>query len=126
LQTLKNKDYKIIIWSGTRTDILGTKLKQTGLNKSVDFYIGNKPASTTQIKGPALFAKIAKHFGIDPGDLKSESLVIGDGKADINAGKAIGCPTIGVTTTKTHEDFQSAGADFVISSIEDLPGLLNH
>lgn len=123
LQTLKG--YKITIWSGTRTDILGIKLKQTGLDRFVDFYIGNEPGSITQVKGPALFAKIAKHFGIDPEVLKSQSLVIGDGEGDINAGKAVGCPTIGVIRTKTRKDFQSAGADFVITSIKDLPSLIS-
>jgi len=126
LETLVSNGFKIAVWSGTRTDILGIKLQQTGLRQFVDFEIGNTPGSTTQVKGSVLFKEIAKHFGISASDLCSQSVVIGDGVGDIRAGQAVNCPTVGILKTQTKDIFIAAGADFIIPSIKDLPSLLIH
>ncbi|MDO8487210.1 MAG: HAD hydrolase-like protein [Candidatus Curtissbacteria bacterium] len=125
LQELKNKGYKIVVWSGTRSDILVDRLVKTDLDKFIDFSIGNVPGSSTQVKGQGLFAEIAKHLNISTDELRQKAVVIGDGTGDIKAGREVGCPTIGIP--KKPEDgkvLETAGADFVIQSIKDLPSLL--
>lgn len=126
LKFLKEKGYKIIIWSGTRTDILGIKLQQTRLGQFVDFYIGNEPGSQEKVKGPFLFEEIAKHSDLSAEDLQRQAVVIGDGRGDMKAGQKVHCPTIGTLRTTPKQDLRSAGADFIIPSIKDLPGLLTH
>lgn len=121
LVCLKKNGYKIVVWSGTRTDILGNKLKQTRLGDYVDFYIGNVPGDDRMVKGPGPFAQIAKHFQIPVKKLQRESIVIGDRIGDIEAGKNSGTRTIGLGPQR--EKLAQAGADFTISNIDELPSL---
>lgn len=126
LKALKDKGFTIIVWSGTRTDVLKDAIIKTGLKPFVDFSIGNLPGSSVMIKGKGLFAEIAKHLGISADQLSCQSVVIGDGKGDIEAGREVGCPTVAIP--KKPEDEKSlvnAGADFIIPQISDLPALLN-
>lgn len=77
------------------------------------------------VKGKGLFSVIAKHLGLSTDQLRGQSVVIGDGKGDMDAGREIGCPTIAIP--KKPEDEKgliNAGADFIIPQISDLPALL--
>lgn len=126
LKHLKVKGTKITVWSGTRTDVIGQKLLQTGLGQYVDFYIGNEPGSETLVKGPGLFAKIADHFGISINQLQRQSAVIGDGENDMKAGQAAGVPIlIGIEGLKTPGQLKAAGANLVIPQISSLAKLLS-
>lgn len=126
LKELKEKGFTIVVWSGTRSDVLADALEKTGLKQYINFSIGNYPGSDVIVKGKGLFAEIARHLGISVDQLRSQSVVIGDGKGDIDAGLDVGCPTIGIP--KKPEDEKgliNAGADFIVSTIGDLPALLN-
>ena len=124
LKRLKKASYKIIVWSGTRTDVIGLNLQQTALNLYVDYYIGNTPGSTQKVKGPGLIKEIAKHFQITTRKLQASSVVIGDGESDMIAGKTSKIPAIGITGLKTAQQLKSAGADFITKYVKDLPALL--
>lgn len=123
LKKLKDKGLTIVVWSGTRPDVLEDLLETTGLGQSVDFSVGNVPGSDVTIKGNGLFAEIAKHFGISPEDLRKQAVVVGDGRGDIEAGREVGCPTVGVIKTTSGGKLKEAGADFVIKDISELPAL---
>ena len=126
LKHLKEKGLKIAVWSGTRTDVIGKKLEQTGLDQYVDFFIGNVPGSETLIKGPGLFAKIAEHFQITIEELQQQSLVLGDGTNDMLAGQTAGAAVlIGVKGLKSKEQLTTAGANLVISGISNLSKLFS-
>lgn len=125
LELLKEKGLIIVIWSGTRTDILGRKIKQTGLDRFITFYIGNTPNSDIQVKGPFLFEKIAQHLKISAESLRKSSLVIGDGIGDMIAGKNVKVKTIGVLKTTPEEKLKKFGADLIIESFSKLPNLLS-
>jgi phosphoglycolate phosphatase-like HAD superfamily hydrolase len=90
LESLQTKGKRTIIWSGTRTDVLGKTIKAVGFAPYVDFYIGNAPGDDKLVKGPGLFAKIAEHFGENPSEMAKKTVVIGDGVGDMEAGQAIG------------------------------------
>ena len=122
LKYLKEKGFNVVVWSGARTDILGKKLEQTGLGRFVDFYIGNVPGDDKLVKGPGLFGEIAKHFGLDTEQLRQESIVVGDGIGDIEAGKKSGAKTVGLGVNG--DKLKEAGADFVIKDISELVVLL--
>lgn len=124
LQEMKNRGYTIVVWSGTRSDILVDRLEKTGLGEYVDFSIGNVPGSKDLVKGQGLFAKIAEHLGVSIGELREKAVVIGDGKGDIEAGREVECPTIGIP--KKPEDGEmllDAGADFIVPTIKNLAKL---
>ena len=122
LEKLKINGIKITVWSGTRTDILGEKLQQANLYPFVDYYLGNVPGDSKLIKGPALFQQIADYFNISIEQLQQESLVIGDGIGDIEAGQKSGARTVGLGPNR--EQLRTAGADYIIETIADLPTLL--
>jgi len=54
-----------------------------------------------------------------------ETVMVGDHILDIQAGKRVGAKTVGVLTgSKTKEDFEQAGADFVLDDASGLCALL--
>ena len=121
LSQLKEKGFKVIIWSGTKTEVLEEKINLLSFSSSADFYIGNVPGDQNLVKGPGLFRLIAEKFSYPAEKLARKTLVIGDGEADMKAGCAIGAKTAGFTRLKTVEQLKKAGADFVF---DDFPELL--
>ncbi|MEK7112470.1 MAG: HAD hydrolase-like protein, partial [Patescibacteria group bacterium] len=73
LTKLKKRGIKIIVWSGTRTDVLKEKIKLLSFSGLIDFAIGNEPGSSSLVKGPGLFAKIAEHSGVSEDELRQKS-----------------------------------------------------
>ncbi|MBI3283189.1 HAD family hydrolase [Candidatus Curtissbacteria bacterium] len=122
LKFLKENGFKVVVWSSQRTDIIAKKLEQTGFGEFVDFYIGAVPGDDLKVKGPFLIEEIAKHFQIPVEQLKRQSIVIGDGVADIVAGQNSGAKTVGLGSQGPR--LQEAGADYVIRDIGLLPDLL--
>jgi phosphoglycolate phosphatase-like HAD superfamily hydrolase len=120
LTLLKNKGFKIAVWSGTKTDILHERIDLLSFFSLVDFYIGNEPGNKTQVKGPFFFTKIAERFGIPEEKLREKALVIGDGTGDMEAGKAVGATTVGIARKQPKEQLIKAGADMVVMDIEEL------
>ncbi len=119
LQEVKNKGIKIIVWSGTRTDVLRSNIKLLGLQQFVDFSIGNQPGSKEMVKGPGLLREISKNFNVSMQDMAKKSLVIGDGRGDIEAGKAIGSRTAGFTRIK-NTSLEASGSDFLFENYSQL------
>jgi sugar-phosphatase len=67
---------------------------------------------------PEGYLTAAKRLGVDP----AEALVVEDSPPGIEAGRAAGAATVAVTST--HSAAEVAAADVVISSLEELPGVL--
>ena len=67
---------------------------------------------------PEGYLAAAARLGVDP----SEALVVEDAPQGLQAGRAAGAATVGVTTT--HPASELAAADLVIDTLEPLPGLL--
>ena len=54
-----------------------------------------------------------------------ESVMVGDHPIDVQAGKRVGMKTIGVLTGRTKkEEFEKAGADYVLGDVTEICGLL--
>lgn len=124
LRELKGRGYTVIVWSGTRSDILKDRLEKTGLGKYVDFSVSNEPGNSAKVKGGYLFTQISNYLKIPIDQLREKAVITGDGKGDIEGGIQVGCQTIGIP--KKPEDgkvLEDAGADFVIPSIKNLLSL---
>lgn len=62
----------------------------------------------------------------ETGFTRSNTVIIGDSLEDVRTGLEGGAPVIGVASGKTSADeLQSAGADAVLESLEDVPKLLH-
>jgi sugar-phosphatase len=67
---------------------------------------------------PEGYLTAAARLGADP----AEALVVEDAPPGIEAGRAAGAATVGVTST--HSAVELSGADVVIGTLEELPGVL--
>lgn len=67
---------------------------------------------------PEGYLTAARRLGADP----AEAVVVEDAPPGIEAAKAAGAATVGVTSTHAREEL--AAADVVIESLEELPGVL--
>jgi sugar-phosphatase len=67
---------------------------------------------------PEGYLAAARRLGVDP----AEALVVEDAPPGIEAGRAAGAATVGVTST--HGALELAGADVVIGTLEELPAVL--
>ena len=79
---------------------------------------------TTQHKPhPEGLLLAAKECGATP----AETIMVGDSRNDILAGKNAGCKaTIGITHgNDSRENLEAAGADYIIDSLIDLPALID-
>lgn len=121
MENLKNQRKKMVVWSGTRTDVLGKTIETVGFSPYIDFYIGNVPGDDKLVKGPGLFAKVAEHFGEESDEMARKTLVIGDGIGDVEAGRAIGAITGGFGEPNK-SDFGKA--DFTFSNYNTLLEML--
>lgn len=125
LKELKRRGYKIAVWTNARLDVLEAKTKEFGLDRFVDFQISEAIGGGRETKGPVLFERVAKHFGITPAVLSHKAVVIGDGERDIEAGNLCNALTIGITTgTKGEEELRNAGAKLIINRLPELLEIL--
>ncbi len=70
---------------------------------------------------PRPIQHVLEAFSVRP----ESAVMIGDGLHDIEAGRAAGLPTVGLTTgVATRAELEGAGADHVLDSLEQLPGLI--
>jgi mannitol-1-/sugar-/sorbitol-6-phosphatase len=67
---------------------------------------------------PEGYRTAAERLGVDP----TEALVVEDSPPGIEAGRAAGAATVGVTSTHAAADL--GAADVVIGTLEELPGVL--
>lgn len=118
LSQLRQKGIKIAVWSGTKSEVLAKHIADLSFSSLVDFSIGNTPGSEKLVKGPGLFRIIADHFGLSVNDLSKKSLVIGDGKGDIDAGRAVGAIVGGIGDDDESPILKKA--DFIFKSLSDL------
>jgi sugar-phosphatase len=67
---------------------------------------------------PEGYLTAARRLGVDP----AEALVVEDSPPGVEAGRAAGAATVGVTST--HAAGELGAADVVIETLEELPGVL--
>ena len=95
----------------TATQLIATKFGWDRLLDGVWSY----DTFETKYKKPDHLAKLIKNLGVDPKD----AVMVGDTKGDVDAGKANGMATIGVTYGYGTPD-EVASADYVFSSALEI------
>lgn len=119
LQKLKDKDIKLVVATNRSKITLHASLQHVGLDNSFDLVISvedvqnNKPA-------PDCVLKAMEFFSISPAD----TFMIGDHGVDIQAGKAAGVKTIGVTYGGAGQAIASSQPDFVINEMKEILDLI--
>jgi phosphoglycolate phosphatase-like HAD superfamily hydrolase len=120
LEEIKKIGIHVVIWSGTRTDILERQIKALKFDPFIDFFIGNPAGTLAKNKAP-LFLQIVDFYKIPRDKLIEESFVFGDGIGDIEAGKEVGTATVGFSNNgKNREKLGNSGADLLVENFEEL------
>jgi mannitol-1-/sugar-/sorbitol-6-phosphatase len=108
-------DRVAVVTSGTRPLALA-RLAAVGIEPpAVMVFAGDVERGKPDPEG---YLTAARRLGADP----AQALVVEDAPPGIEAARAAGAATAGVTSTHTREEL--AAADVVIESLEELPGLL--
>jgi phosphoglycolate phosphatase len=120
---LKERGIRVAVGSGFPTDIVERIVMQMGWKEAglIDY-----AGSAEQVGAGRPDPKMIRHAMhclsiVDP----KRVLKVGDTMADIEEGRNAGVWTVGVLTgSQSKEDLVGAGADFVLPSIREVPGLL--
>ena len=108
-------DRVAVVTSGTRPLALA-RLAAVGIQPpEVVVFAGDVARGKPDPEG---YLTAARRLGVPP----EETVVVEDAPAGIEAGRAAGAATVGVTST--HEASELSAAEFVIGTLEELPGLL--
>jgi mannitol-1-/sugar-/sorbitol-6-phosphatase len=109
------EDRVAVVTSATRA-LAAARLGAVGIElPEVVVYAGDVARGKPDPEG---YLTAARRLGVDP----AETLVVEDAPPGIEAGRAAGAGTVGVTTT--HSASELSAADIVIETLEDLPRLL--
>ncbi len=118
LGSLKEKGYHIAVVTRNNRDAATCSMNNTGLRPFVDLLVAREDVKIMK-PDPEQFEAVLSRFGVTA----AETVVIGDFTFEIEAGKALGCHTIGVLTgTGSRKDL--ADADRIVPSVADLYDLL--
>ena len=114
LATLRAQGAKTYIVTNKRDHATRLIAKKFGWDRMMDG-VWSYDTFETKYKKPELLAKLLGNLGIDPKD----AVMVGDTKGDVDAGKANGMATIGVTYGYGMPDEVSA-ADHVFASAVEI------
>jgi mannitol-1-/sugar-/sorbitol-6-phosphatase len=114
LRALKG-DRVAVVTSGTRPLALA-RLAAVGIEPPAVMVFADDVARGKP--DPEGYLTAARRLGTNP----AEAVVVEDAPPGIEAARAAGAATVGVTSTHAREEL--AAADVVIGSLEDLPGVL--
>ncbi len=119
--SLRARDVRIAIVTNDAERGAWDMVEALGLEVLVDFVAGYDSGHT-----PKPAPDMLEAFLHDGGMAAAETVMVGDSRADMEAGRAAGCrATIGVLTGATPESQLASLADFIIPDAGHLPDLLS-
>ena len=121
LEKLKEKGKTLVIATTKPTPQAETVLKHFGMFEMFDLVCGSN-GKETLVEKPDIMAVAFKEI---PLKNRSETVMVGDRKYDVLGAKAHKISSIGLTYGYGSEtELMEAGADFIVSSVEQLSALL--
>ncbi|RLE81991.1 MAG: HAD family hydrolase [Thermoprotei archaeon] len=125
LSLLKARGFYVIVVTGRKSSrgVVEAELRKLGLLPYVDavYTAENVDEISKGFSKRSLMERILRDYRLKA----VECVFIGDYKPDMTIGADLGILTIGVLTGhETEEALKRAGADYVIKSVKELPGLL--
>lgn len=121
LASLKQEGKRLIVATSKPQPFAGKIINDFGLNKYFDFVAGSNLDGTRSKKAQVIKYAL-KSCGID--DL-SQAVMIGDRMHDVAGAKEAGIECIGVEYGYgDYNELESAGADYIVKTAEDLKALL--
>ncbi len=116
LSMLRDRDIHVAVLSNKLHDLVGTILRKTHLSRYVELTRGELP-DIPRKPDPAPLRYVMEFMGVS----EEQTLMVGDGVADIQVGMNTGVDTVGVSYGVTSvEDLYSLGARHVLNAPLDL------
>ncbi|MEM2340717.1 MAG: HAD family hydrolase [Candidatus Bathyarchaeia archaeon] len=120
LEALKARGLRLAITTHTVPGLAEGILGRFGIAKYFDAIVrGGDAPRPKPSPDPILLA--CGRIGVGP----EEAVYVGDNVVDVLAGKAAGCITVALTTSRGREEFEEAGADFILDRLDELPALID-
>ena len=120
LSELHGRGIRMSIASSRSSRSLHELMEEMGLDEFIDYFVGAHDVTRPK-PDPEPVLKTLKALDVHP----ENALVVGDMPVDILMGSNAGVHTCGVTYgNATRAQLSAAGAEMLIDSIEELPGLL--
>ena len=121
LASLKKKNFKLALATGKQTEVAQKSLKDMKLDMYFDHIQGWEPGLKAKPEPDILKRAVKKISG-----LENNAVMIGDTHIDIQAGQALGMPTIAVLYGFGHrETLKKYSPDYFMSAFNELPGILD-
>jgi len=114
LDEIKSREIFLMASSGSNTGEIGAAFKKYAL--PYDFFLG----SDRVLKGDEHIKIFADHFFLEKADFCRQAAFIGDGTTDMQIASRNGIFGIGITNTIPAEDLLKAGAQAIVSKIEEV------
>ena len=105
--------------SNKREVLVKKIVSELGLDPYLGQIYGSDSAEEKK-PSPVPIIKMMEYFGVAAGD----TMIVGDGEADIGAGQAAGITIVSVTYGYRTKE-QLSGADYYIDDVKELPALIN-
>jgi phosphoglycolate phosphatase len=115
LKLFKTKGFKIFVTSGSGTGPMLKRLYEVGVFQYIDFLIG----FDIYKKGLKHIEMLAEKEGLSLKELALQSVYFGDGPGDMRLAREAGIFAIGIAQTVEPELLKEAGANLVLTKIED-------
>ncbi|HME18850.1 MAG TPA: HAD family hydrolase [Nitrososphaerales archaeon] len=117
---LRSRSVRLGVFTNSGRRAAYSLLRNGGILECFDFVLTREDVDTMK-PSPAGILKALERFSLP----KEEVCYVGDGIFDITAARAAGLKVVSVATGNyTPERLRKEGADFVISSLAELPGIL--
>ena len=113
-------DYKIIISTGTRQDILDKRVKCHKLNKYLDKWFGINGFKRKEDH----FNEIKKLYSTSEKGFRESVAFVGDGKPDMELAQKFGIIGIGRIGTTDARGLKKAGARYTVNTLLEIKGIL--
>ncbi len=115
IRVLNNKGYKIFILSSDPNSKLMPEIKKSGISKYISKAIGQVHEKKDSI------LSLVKEFGLNP----EETFYVGDTSGDVEAGKAAGVKTIGISRGFQYKSvLAKSKPDFLIDDILEIKAII--
>lgn len=115
LDYLQTNKLKMIVASSGTKDKISFNLHESSLEKYFSLITSSEEVKNSK-PAPDLFLLSAKKLHLEP----KNCMVIEDSRNGIKAAKAAGMIALGVTNTFKKEDLLQAGADIIVTRIDEL------
>jgi HAD superfamily hydrolase (TIGR01509 family) len=120
LEWLRERNIPVGLCTSNSQTTAVAVLEKCQLEEYFSSIIGRTPGVKMK-PHPEQLIKVFNELGVDP----RRGVMIGDSPGDMIAGKRIGAYTIGIPSPfRLPEDLVEAGADVILESINNLPGVL--